>query len=83
MSGIDLTSLGILGDVEVSISAQVGNAHVPLATVLAFTSGMVVPLDCGPDAPATLIVNGVPVASGDIVLDDDGGLAIEIRELSR
>jgi flagellar motor switch/type III secretory pathway protein FliN len=82
MTVLDQSALGILGDVEVTISAQVGTARLPLASVIAFASGAVVPLDCAPDAPATLIVNGVPVASGDIVVDDDGRLAIEIREMT-
>jgi flagellar motor switch/type III secretory pathway protein FliN len=83
MNETDRSALGILGEVEVGITAQIGNARMPLASVLAMASGAVVPLDCAPDAPAMLIVNGVTVASGDIVVDDEGNLAIEIRELSR
>lgn len=71
--------LGVLGDVEVTVCARVGEARLPLSAVVSLSAGSVVPLDCRPDAPVTLVVNGVPVASGDLV-DDDGSLAFEIRE---
>lgn len=74
--------LDTLGDVEVSVTARVGEARVALASVLSFAAGTVVPLDCSPDAPATLLVNGVAIATGDLVLTDEGSLAIEIRDVA-
>ena len=72
--------LGVLGDVEVTVSARVGDARLPLSAVVTLAAGTVVPLECRADAPITLVVNGVAVAIGDLVTDDDGSLAFEIRE---
>jgi flagellar motor switch/type III secretory pathway protein FliN len=83
MSRSDAGALDLLGDVVVSITAQLGNARIPLSGVLAFAPGAVIPLDCAADAPATLLVNGVAVAIGDIVVDEAGVLSIEISRLSR
>jgi len=79
-SGPQLESLA---DVEVLVCARLGQARMPLNSVLSLTEGAVVPLDCAPDAPAILLVNGVGVASGDLVLMDDGMLAVEIHEVSK
>ena len=75
-------TLEALGDVEVVVSARLGNARLPLASVLSFAAGTIVPLDCAPDSPATLLVNGVAIAVGDLVATDEGGLAIEISAIS-
>ena len=74
------TGLGVLREVRVSLRAELGNAHLTLGEVLALAEGCVVPLECAADAPASVTVNGVAVASGDLVVDEDGRLAIEIRQ---
>ena len=71
-------SLEVLGEVEVTISARVGAARMSLAAVAALCEGSVVSLDCAADAPVALLVNGVAIATGDVVVTDDGVLAIEI-----
>jgi flagellar motor switch/type III secretory pathway protein FliN len=71
-------TLEALSHVEVSVCARVGGAQLPLAAVVGLAAGSIVTLDCSPDAPATVLVNGVPVASGDLVVTDDGVLAVEI-----
>jgi len=79
LNGGDVLSLEALGEIEVAVCARLGLARVPLASAAAFTEGSVVSLDCEPDAPVALLVNCVAVASGDLVLTDDGILAVEIR----
>lgn len=83
MIGRESPALETLAEVEVAVSARLGSAHLPLSSVLSFAAGTVVTLDCAPDAPATLLVNGVAIAVGDLVLTDDGSLAVEIREVSK
>jgi len=78
----DARTLDALGEVEVTVSARVGRASVPLANVFALATGSVVSLDATPDAPAALLVNGVPIATGDLVVTEDGVLAFEIRNVS-
>jgi flagellar motor switch protein FliN len=74
-------TLEALADVEVSVSARLGRAHVPLSQVLSLATGSIVSLDCLPDSPAVLLVNGVAVAEGELVVTDAGMLAIEIRHV--
>lgn len=78
MSGGGTTSLEALGEIEVTVCARLGLARVPLATAAAFAQGSVVSLDCAADAPVTLLVNGVAIASGELVLTEEGALAVEI-----
>ncbi len=71
-------SVAALGSVEVTVTALLGSANARIADVLAYAPGSIISLDAKTDAPVGLLVNGVLVASGDIVLTDDGSLAIEI-----
>jgi len=73
--------LDVLGDVQVAVSARLGSANVPLSVAAAIAEGSVVPLDCAPDAPVTLLVNGVSIARGELVVTDDGVLAVEIHDV--
>lgn len=75
-------SLETLGDVRVDVSALLGRASATIGDVLNYAPGTIVPLDTRSDASVPLLVNGVAVASGDVVVTDDGRLAIEINEIS-
>jgi flagellar motor switch protein FliN/FliY len=81
MSAGQMLTLASLGDVEVTITVMLGGAHCRVSDVLAFTEGTVVMLGARADAPVDLLVNGIIVASGDIVELDDGALAVEIRDV--
>ncbi len=81
MNAVEAPSLETLGEIEVTVSARLGLARVPLATAAAFAQGSVVSLDCAADAPVTLLVNGVAIASGELVLTEDGFLAVEIGKV--
>lgn len=74
-------SLDALSSVALDVRVVLGRASVRVADVLEFAPGVVVPLDAAPDAPVALLVNGVAVADGDIVVTDDGSLAVEIAKL--
>jgi flagellar motor switch/type III secretory pathway protein FliN len=78
---VDRVSLETIGDVALEVRVLLGRGSVRVADVLGFAPGVVVPLDEAPDAPVALLVNGVPIAAGDIVVTDDGSLAVEIAEL--
>jgi flagellar motor switch protein FliN len=75
--------LEALGDVEVGVSVQLGRARLPLSSIVGFSPGDVISLDTKADEPATLLINGVPVASGEIVIDEDGVLSVEIGRMLR
>lgn len=74
-------SMEALGDIRVSVTALVGRATASIDEVLDYAPGTVVPLDARADAPVPLLVNGVAIASGDLVATDDGCLAIEINQI--
>lgn len=74
-------SLDALSAVALDVRVVLGHASVRVADVLGFAPGVVVPLDAAPDAPVALLVNGVAVADGDIVVTEDGSLAVEIATL--
>jgi flagellar motor switch protein FliN/FliY len=76
-------SLDALGPVALDVRVVLGRASVRVADVLGFAPGVVVPLDAAPDAPVALLVNGVAVAEGDIVVTEDGSLAVEIATLAQ
>lgn len=81
MSGLSAASVEALGQIEVAVSVRLGLARVPLATAATFCEGSIVLLDCSPDAPVALLVNGVAIATGDLVVTEEGVLAVEICEV--
>ncbi len=78
MSGLGLEALG---DLRVAVTALVGRTTASISEVLNYAPGTVVSLDAKADAPVPLLVNGIAVASGDLVSLEDGGLAIQINEI--
>ena len=72
----------VLGNIEVTVAARIGSARVSLASAASFAPGSLVMLDCAADAPVALLVNGVAIAKGDLVVTDDGELAVEITDVS-
>jgi flagellar motor switch protein FliN/FliY len=75
-------SLDALGPVSLDVRVILGSASVRIAEVLDFAPGVVVPLDAAPDAPVALFVNGVAIAEGDLVVTEDGSLAVEIATIA-
>jgi len=78
----DRLTLDALSSVALDVRVVLGRASVRVADVLGFAPGVVVPLDTAPDAPVALLVNGVAIAHGDIVVTQDGSLAVEIATVA-
>lgn len=78
-----MSSLGLeaLGDLRVAVTALVGRTTASIGEVLNYAPGTVVPLDAKAEAPVPLLVNGIAVATGDLVSLEDGGLAVQINEI--
>ncbi|HYK52859.1 MAG TPA: FliM/FliN family flagellar motor switch protein [Candidatus Eremiobacteraceae bacterium] len=70
-----------LGEIEVTVAARLGGVRMPLSAAAALCDGSLVTLDCAPDSPVTLLVNGVAIATGELVVTDDGELAVEISDV--
>jgi flagellar motor switch/type III secretory pathway protein FliN len=75
-------NLDALRAVALDVRVILGSAAVRVADVLGFAQGVVVPLDAAPDAPVALLVNGVAIAQGDLVVTEDGSLAVEIATIA-
>ena len=79
---VERINLDMLGPVVLDVRVVLGRTSVRVADVMAFAPGVVVPLDAAPQAPVALLVNGVAVAEGDLVVTDEGTLAVEIAMLT-
>jgi flagellar motor switch protein FliN/FliY len=73
-AGGDLTRLT---EVTVELTVEVGRTHMSLGETLSLGPGSVVTLDRLADKPVDLLVNGRPIARGEVVVIDEAfGLRI-------
>ena len=72
-----MTDLERLTDVLVELAVEVGRTRMTLGETLALGPGSVVTLDRLADQPVDLLVNGRPIARGEVVvIDEQFGLRI-------
>lgn len=72
--------LSLVGHVRVSLVAQLGSAEMSVQELFALKTEDVVNLDQSSDAIVTLLLNGKPVARGELVAVEDN-LGVRIVEL--
>jgi flagellar motor switch protein FliN/FliY len=73
----DLAGLDRLTDVVVELAVEVGRTKMSLGQAMALGPGSVVTLDRLADQPVDLLVNGKPIARGEVVvIDEEFGLRI-------
>lgn len=72
--------LQLLGEVELTVSVELGRVRLPLRDLLRLQEGTVVELDRLAGAPVDVLANGTPVARGDVVVVGDE-LGVRISEL--
>ena len=65
------TDLQRLNDVGLELTVEVGRTRMTLGQALALGPGSVITLDRLADQPVDLLVNGMPVARGEVVVIDD------------
>jgi flagellar motor switch protein FliN/FliY len=71
------TDLTRLTDVTVELTVEVGRTHMSLGETMSLGQGSVVTLDRLADKPVDLLVNGRPIARGEVVvIDEQFGLRI-------
>ena len=69
--------LSRLTDVQVELTVEVGRTRMSLGETMALGPGSVVTLDRLADKPVDLLVNGRPIARGEVVvIDEQFGLRI-------
>lgn len=78
--GPDVNTLQLLYDVNVTVSAELGRAVLPIGDLLKLGAGSVVELDRQLSEPVDLIAQGVLIARGEVVVVDDC-FAIRIKEI--
>jgi flagellar motor switch protein FliN/FliY len=70
----------VLYDVEMTLTAEIGRARLPLREVLGLTPGSVLELDRAAGSPADILVNGRLVARGEVVVVDED-YAVRVSEI--
>ena len=67
----------LLLDVELELSAILGETNIPLQKVLDITKGSIIELDNKTAQPIKLLANGCEIAKGEVVIiEDNFGLRI-------
>jgi len=65
------------GDIKVTVSAELGRTQLAIDRLMTLGKGSVLELDRSIDQPVELIAQGIPLASGEVVVVD-GHFAIRI-----
>lgn len=60
--------LGLLADVNVHMTVEVGNAQITLQDLLRLNEGSVVELDRMAGDPLDILINGTQIAKGEVVV---------------
>jgi flagellar motor switch protein FliN/FliY len=79
VEGMELEAASLL-DLPLRVWAEIGRARMPAAFVVGMPPGAIIDLDCGPDEPADLFVNGRHFGTGRLVLVD-GEWALRVESL--
>ena len=78
---IDELESASLMDMPLRVWAEIGRTKLPAAFVVGMPKGEVIDLDCEPDEPADLFVNGRHFGTGKLVLVD-GEWALRVETLT-
>jgi len=76
------TGLSHLLDVEMELTAQVGEHTMPVREVLALSAGSVIRLDRPAGEPLAVLLNGRLFARGEVVVQNDA-LAVRITQVEK
>lgn len=72
----------LLLDVELELSAILGETDIPLKKVLDITKGTIIELDNKTIAPIKLLANGSEIARGEVVIIEDN-FGLRITDISK
>ena len=76
----DLSRIGLLRDVSLSVTVELGRSRITIQELLSLTPGAVVELDREVGSLADLLVNGTLIARGEVVVVDDA-YAVRVTEV--
>ena len=75
-------TLGLLMDVELELTAQLGATELPVKNILDFTKGAIIELDGYTNKPIDLLANGQVIAKGEVVIIEDK-FGLRITDVSK
>jgi flagellar motor switch protein FliN/FliY len=78
--GTERNSLDLILDVQLGATVELGRSQMAIRDVLALGPGSVVELDKLAGEPADLLINGKPLARGEVVVIDEN-FGIRITEI--
>lgn len=79
--GAAVVDMAMVGHVQVELAVHIGTAAMTLEKLLQLRAGEVLVMQETLDAPVTLLLNGHPVAKGELMAVDDQ-LGVRILELA-
>ena len=68
---VSVENLGLILDVSVTVSVEVGSTRIPIRQLLQMNQGSVLELDQQAGMPMEVLVNGTPIAHGEVVMVND------------
>lgn len=68
---VSLDNLELILDVNVTLSVQVGSTKIAIRDLLQMSQGSVLELDQPAGMPMDVLVNGTPIAHGEVVMVND------------
>lgn len=80
-SGLQPKDIGLVGHVQVAMTAEVGTVTMSIEQLFGLSTGDVVRMNERVETPLTLLLNGKPVARGELLAVDDH-FGIRILELA-
>ncbi|AXK43700.1 FliM/FliN family flagellar motor switch protein [Erythrobacter aureus] len=72
--------MSALNDVDVECTVMLGSTVLPIREVLKMSRGTIIPLDCQEKDPSVLVVNGRPVAKGQICVAGER-MSLKVEEV--
>lgn len=79
-SGQNKNEISRFADIKVLVAAELGRTNLPIERLIELGRGSVVELDRAIDHPVELVAQGIPLASGEVVVVD-GHFAVRILEV--
>jgi flagellar motor switch protein FliN/FliY len=73
-------NIGLLMDVDLQLSVELGRTYKKIRDVLDFTTGSVIELDKLAGEPADILINGKLLAKGEVVVIDEN-FGIRVTEI--
>jgi flagellar motor switch protein FliN/FliY len=67
----DKVDLDVVMDVPVTLSLEIGRAHVSIRSLLSYTQGSIIELERLAGEPLDVLVNGTLIAHGEVVVVND------------